>query len=54
MIIICILVLIILVVGLFSIFDSWIYTHYINDMDSFNFKDSTDVESRNKKSSKKT
>ena len=39
MIIICILVLIILVVGLFAIFDSWIYTHYMNDMDTFNFKD---------------
>ena len=40
MIIICILLLIILVVGLFAIFDSWIYTHYLNDMDTFNFKDS--------------
>ena len=39
MIIICILLLIILVVGLFAIFDSWIYTHYMNDMDTFNFKD---------------
>ena len=54
MIIICILLLIVLVVGLFSIFDSWIYTHYMNDMDTFNFKDSTDVKSCNKKSSKKT
>lgn len=49
MIIICILLLIVLVVGLFSIFDSWIYTHYLNDMDTFNFKDSSDI----KKSSKK-
>ena len=40
MIIICILLLIVLVVGLFSIFDSWIYTHYMNDMDTFNFNDS--------------
>ena len=40
MIIICILLLIILVVGLFAIFDSWIYIHYMNDMDTFNFKDS--------------
>lgn len=39
MIIICILLLIALVVGLFAIFDSWIYTHYMNDMDTFNFKD---------------
>lgn len=39
MIIICILLLIVLIVGLFSIFDSWIYTHYMNDMDTFNFKD---------------
>ena len=39
MIIICILLLIVLVVGLFSIFDSWIYTHYMNDLDTFNFKD---------------
>lgn len=50
MIIICILLLIVLVVGLFAIFDSWIYTHYLNDMDTFNFKDSAD----NKKSSKKS
>lgn len=49
MIIICILLLIVLIVGLFSIFDSWIYTHYLNDMDTFNFKDSSDK----KKSSKK-
>lgn len=49
MIIICILLLIVLIVGLFSIFDSWIYTHYLNDMDTFNFKDFSD----NKKSSKK-
>lgn len=47
MIIICIFLLIVLVVGLFSIFDSWIYTHYLNDMDSFNFKDS---ENKKKKS----
>lgn len=50
MIIICILLLIVLVVGLFSIFDSWIYTHYINDMDTFNFKDSADKKSSSKKS----
>lgn len=50
MIIICILLLIVLIVGLFSIFDSWIYTHYLNDMDTFNFKDSAD----NKKSKKKS
>lgn len=49
MIIICILLLIVLIVGLFAIFDSWIYTHYLNDMDTFNFKDSPDT----KKSSKK-
>lgn len=49
MIIICILLLIVLIVGLFAIFDSWIYTHFLNDMDTFNFKDSVD----NKKSSKK-
>lgn len=48
MIIICILLLIVLIVGLFAIFDSWIYTHYLNDMDTFNFKDSSDK----KKSSK--
>ena len=42
MIIICILLLIVLIVGLFAIFDSWIYTHYLNDMDTFNFKDSSD------------
>lgn len=42
MIIICILLLIVLIVGLFAIFDSWIYTHYLNDMDTFNFKDSAD------------
>lgn len=50
MIIICILLLIVLIVGLFAIFDSWIYTHFLNDMDTFNFKDSSD----NKKSSKKS
>lgn len=48
MIIICILLLIVLIVGLFAIFDSLIYTHYLNDMDTFNFKDSSDK----KKSSK--
>lgn len=50
MIIICILLLIVLIVGLFSIFDSWIYTHYLNDMDTFNFKASSDKKKSSKKS----
>lgn len=50
MIIICFLLLIVLIVGLFAIFDSWIYTHYLNDMDTFNFKDSSDKKKSSKKS----